>query len=92
VKPINQVASVDQIVLFDPADLLLLVAVSLIGAQVFDAAICHLTEKHVNKSLGVVIGFNMVEDRAKFQSSSSWTTTSIQSCKERKLTYFTVKN
>ena len=80
-KPVNQVACMYHVILFDPANLLLFVAVTLVGCQVFDPAICHLTEQHVNKSLRVVIGFNLVEDRAELQSSSTWTTTSIQSYK-----------
>jgi hypothetical protein len=79
VKPVNQVAAVDQIELVHLTNIFLSVAVTLVGNQILDFPIGHLHLQHVNEALREVVSFHMAENSAEFKSSATWSASSIQS-------------
>ena len=61
-KPVDEVAAVNQVKFLPQANLHLLVAVTLKCLQVVDSSLQLLLDHHVNEPLGVVVGLHMAED------------------------------
>ena len=64
VKSVDEIASVNEIKLFNLTNLILSVTVTLVCDQVFDFPPFHLFVHHVHKPLRVVVSFDVVKRSA----------------------------